>query len=273
MSLQTGDQHSSDITEADSAGLFVKLCEEMQVKSTLYCTGRLLDEEWDAVRKWAHSEYIEIAGHTYSAFMPALPHRIWKKLTGNYNGPAFMERKDIGRNLDLIEQLIGKKAVSWRNHCYFHGCNTDRLLMEQGITNCSDVVCAPGAAPYYSDDGLVTVPINVIPDHEHIFHGERDKAHVDWWVKRYAFKDAYGSESYDMDTWVEIVLSNIEENERMGVVSVILAHPLCMYVADKFSGFSRILNKAAEYGSCTMEELVADWLKKEASPLSGRKAA
>ena len=281
MSLQTGDQHCSDVTESDSAGLFVELCREYDVKATLYCTGKLFAQEWESVKKWAFEPVVEIGGHTFHAFDPALPHRIWKKLTGNYNGPEFMERSDIRKNLDIIQSLTGKTPVSWRNHCYFHGCNTDRLLVEAGFESCSDIVSAPGSTPYVTEDNIVTVPINVIPDHEHIYHGDRTPEHVAWWVKRYGFTDAFGSDSYSIQTWLEIVTSNIEENEKLGVNSVVLTHPLCMYVADKMHAFTQILEYARKYGSCTMAELVDSYKRTNAKnsledidePVSKRRAA
>jgi hypothetical protein len=261
MSLCTGDQKVSDISEAESAGLYTRLCEDKGVKATLYATGRLFAEEWNSIKDWVSSPNIEVGGHTFNAFMPAFPHRIWKKLTGNYNGPAFFEGRDIERNLAVIEDCAGIMAKSWRNHCYFHGVNTDRLLIENGLTSCSDLVTKPGGVPFVSNDGLLTVPINVIPDHEHIYHGDRTKEQVDWWVKRYKWSDAYGIESYSPDRWFEIVLENIEYNERLGITSVILAHPLCMYVADRMEAFKKILDLGVKYGSCTVAELVEQWWK------------
>ncbi len=105
---------------------------------------------------------------------------------------------------------------------------------------------------------MLTISINVIPDHEHIFHGDRTKETVAWSVKRYNWSDAYGNKAYSMADWTNIAIGNIEENERCGITSVILVHPLCMYLADGFKGLKKILELAVRYGSCTISELVAN---------------
>ncbi len=262
-SLGTGDQACSDIDEAESARLYTAVCEEYGVRPTLYFTGRIFEEEWDRLSSWLDPSKLEIGGHTYDAFEPALLHRIWRKLTGNYNGPRWYERRQIRKTVEAVEERCGVRIRSWRNHAYFHGPNTAALLAAEGLLSCSDFVTAPGVSPFRDEHGLWHFPINVIPDHEHLYHGERTPREVARWVRRYVWRDAYGPLSFDAETWRRMVLDHIEYNEARGVTSTILLHPLCMYLLDRFETLRAILEAASRYETCTITEAVEHERKKQ----------
>lgn len=75
----------------------------------------------------------------------------------------------------------------------------------------------------------------MIPDHEHLLHAERTP---EWgrppWQKRYGWKDAFGSESYRIGRWTEIVLDQLARNEARGALSTMIVRPITMWLCDRF---------------------------------------
>jgi hypothetical protein len=90
--------------------------------------------------------------------------------------------------------------------------------------------------------GLLNFPLNVMPDHEHLFHAERTPEYVDWFVRRYRWSDDYGPQSYRIEEWTERVLEELRVHEEQGIVSNMLIHPITMYLCDKFRCFEKILD-------------------------------
>ena len=101
----------------------------------------------------------------------------------------------------------------WRNHMYMHGPYTEEVLSSCGIECCSDGVRAASDGPVLHRTGLWNFPLNVIPDHEHIYHAERTPEWVRRWQKRYDWSDDFGPDSYYVDEWVDRVLEGLERNE------------------------------------------------------------
>ena len=79
---------------------------------------------------------------------------------------------------------------------YMHGPGTEEVLASCGIRVCSDGVRAVSRGPEWHEGGLFNLPINVIPDHEHLYHAERTRDWVAAWQRRYKFADDFG---YDLD--------------------------------------------------------------------------
>jgi len=263
MSLNTGNQQHSDKTEMSLAGEFVKMMETRNIKGTFFITGRSFEEEWTEVRPIAESPNIEIGGHTYEAFEPALLHRIWMKLTGNYNGPYAYQYRDTKKTIDIILKKTGKRITTWRNHMYMHGPNTEKILSKLGIKICSDGVKKENHTLIKDASGLFNLPINIIPDHEHIIHAERTPEWIEQWQKRYKWSDDFGPESYYIEEWTEMVLEQLQANESEGKLSVLIIHPITMYLADEFKSVQRILDYIATRQSVFMGDL--HWVDSEKS--------
>ncbi len=244
-SLQTGNQLACPITEAEVANRFAGLLEQAGVKATFFVTGKCFEEEWPEVIKFCANPLISIQGHNYNCFTPPLLHRVWKKLTGNYNGPACIENRDIQRTVEIIAEKTGKRITCWRNHMYMHGPNTDKLLLKHGIKLCSDGVDISYSKPLIKPSGIYHFPLNIIPDHEHIYHAERTPEWVAWWQKRYNWSDDFGSESYPIEQWTELVLEGLRKNEAAGKISNMIIHPITMYLSDQFASFKKILSYLA----------------------------
>ena len=92
-----------------------------------------------------------------------------------------------------------------------------------------------------------TLPINVIPDHEHLIHAERTKEWIEEWVKRYNWSDDFGSESYPIEVWRNILIAQVHENEKNGILSNIIIHPITMYLCDNFESLRIILDSLKDY--------------------------
>jgi hypothetical protein len=240
MSLGTGNQRHCDITEVQVARQYLGLLREAGVKVTFFVSGRACAEEWSDLGPICSDPLVDLGGHNYTCFEPAIFHRVSKKLIGSYNGPAFYERWDVNRTIAIIQQRTGRRIRLWRNHMYMHGPWTDRVLASAGIQLCSDTVSATAGGPFWRA-GVLQLPINIIPDHEHLYHADRTRAWVAAWVRRYRWSDDFGPESYEIDEWTDRVLDGLERNEAVGALSTLMIHPITMYLCDRFAGFRRIL--------------------------------
>jgi peptidoglycan/xylan/chitin deacetylase (PgdA/CDA1 family) len=255
-SLGTGNQRHCDISEVQVAGRFLRLLERYDLKATFFVSGKAFAEEWTDLRPVATHPLVELGGHNWSCFQPALCHRISNKLLGSYPGPAWYERLDARRTIDVIRARTGQRIRAWRNHMYMHGPNTDRVLAACGMEVCSDGTGRESAGPEWRSAGLWHLPINVIPDHEHLYHAERTPEWVAWWVRRYQWSDDWGPWSYEIDTWVDLVLDDLRRNEARGAVSTLIIHPITMYLCDRFSGVERILEFIAARSTAHVSEVV-----------------
>lgn len=253
-SLQTGNQKACDIREIQVARLFLKLLEERNIAVTFFISGKSFEEEWEDLRPLVNHPLVSVQGHNWSCFTPTLFHRISKKIIGSYNGPAWYEARDVKKTANIIFEKTGKHITCWRNHMYMHGSNTNRVLSTAGIHHCSDEVKQFGV-PYRDPFDLIHVPINVIPDHEHLYHAERTREWVEKWRKRYNWSDDFGPESYTVDEWKQIVLSNLEANEKREILSTLIIHPITMYLCDQFESCKEILDFIAQRKTLHMDQI------------------
>lgn len=256
-SLRTGNQLHCDITELQTARRYLERLRAARVKVTFFVTGRCAVEEWGDLRPICEDPLVELGGHTFTCFEPALLHRVSNKLLGSYNGPAFYERFDVRRTIDILHRRTGRTIRLWRNHMYMHGPWTDRVLANEGIVACSDAVRASATGPRWTDAGILEVPINIIPDHEHLYHAERTREWVSAWQKRRRWSDDFGPDSYTIEEWTELVLEQLRRNEEKGALSTVIAHPITMYLCDRFRGVERILEYCSTRATVHMSEVHA----------------
>jgi peptidoglycan/xylan/chitin deacetylase (PgdA/CDA1 family) len=255
MTLGTGNQRHCDITEMQTARQFLELLQQAGVKATFFISGKAFEEEWEDVLPISESPLVEVGGHNYSCFEPELWHRAWKKINGSYNGPAWFQKRDAQKTIDIIRRKTGRTIQCWRNHMYMHGPFTEKVLSECGIKICSDGVSAAANGPVLHPSGILNLPINVIPDHEHLYHAERTPEWVDWWINRYNWSDDFGPRSYPIEEWTGIVLDQLRRHERDGVLSNMIIHPITMYLCDRFKSFQKILEYLASCRTIHMSEL------------------
>lgn len=254
-SLKTGNQKACDITELKVAQRYMDMLSEAGVKVTFFITGKCFAEEWEDTKVLCENPYVEIGGHNYSALKPDWWHRAWKKMNGSYNGPKWYQRWDAQRTIDIIKQKTGTTISSWRNHMYMHGPFTEEVLYSCGIKICSDGVKKDSNGLVLHPTGIYNFPINVMPDHEHLYHAERTPEWVKWWVQRYNWNDDYGSKSYYIQEWTDLVLEEIKQHEEQEILSNIIIHPITLYLCDRFKLFENLLMYIASKQTIFYSEL------------------
>jgi hypothetical protein len=241
MSLKTGNQEHCDITEIQVAQRYLKMLEEANVKVTFFVSGKSFAEEWDDLKPICENPLVEIGGHNFCCFKPELWHRVCNKLIGSYNGPAWYEHWEVRKTVDIIENRCGQKITCWRNHMYMHGPHTENALKASGVKLCSDGVKKDSNGPVLHPSGVLNFPLNVMPDHEHLYCAERTPEWVEKWASRHNWSDDYGSESYYVEEWTDRVLEELKQHEEAGIISNMLIHPITLYLCDKLKSFERIL--------------------------------
>lgn len=256
MTLRTGNQRHCDITEIQVAQRYLSMLKEAGVKVTFFVSGRSFAEEWPDLERICQEEMVELGGHNYYCFQPEWWHRLCKKLLGSYNGPAWYQRWETRKTIAAIRQRTGKTIKCWRNHMYMHGPHTEKILADCEIDVCSDGVVRDSNGPEYDERGVFNFPLNVMPDHEHLYHAERTPDYVRWFVDRYNWSDDYGSASYHVEDWTDRVLEELEQHAQRGVLSNMLIHPITLYLCDRFRAFQRILDFLASQPTVHMSEVV-----------------
>ncbi len=255
-SLRTGNQKHSDRTEIQTALDFLKLLEIYQVKMTLFVSGKTVQESPAAVKILAEHPLIELGGHNWDCFEPGLWHRFWNKATGSYNGPRWYQRWDVEKTKRIFASVTGTNLRCWRNHMYMHGPYTEQVLAEAGIEVCADGVRKHSNGMIAHPTGLYNFPLNIMPDHEHIYHAERTPEWVENWLKRYQWEDDFGSESYTVERWTELVLQQLHAHQQQGILSHLILHPLTMYLSDGYESAHRILAYLSQFPTHHMSTLI-----------------
>lgn len=245
MSMGTRDQAYMDRTEAEVAIEYAEIAGSYGVPVTLFITGKTAREEPKRVERLATMDHVEIGGHNYWAFDTPV-HSAWRglgKLTGghigSWNGPRQFQRYEIRRTIRVLNER-GVDVTTWRDHAYRHDEHTAELLAEAGITHFSDVVGPDERVR--REDGVTVVPVNTPPDHEHVYHAFRTPGSEA--VQQ--FDGPFGEGSVPVDEWVEWVLERVEALRADGEVATVLAHPACLWVADKFRIFERLVLSVAD---------------------------
>lgn len=257
-SLRTGNQQHCDITEIQVACRYLKLLEEAGVKATFFISGKCFAEEWEDLKPLTQSPLVEIGGHNWDCFQNTLFHRVCNKALGSYNGPLWFQRWDARRTAAIVQQKTGRTTRVWRNHMYMHGRHTERALAGANMRVCSDGVKRDCCSPVWHSAGIYNYPLNIIPDHEHLYHAERTREWVAWWQKRYDWSDDFGPDSYEVEEWTGIVLNGLRENEERGAVSNMIIHPITLYLCDKLASFQRILEFLRSHETVHMSRIIDD---------------
>lgn len=255
-SLGTGNQAHCDLTEIEVARRFLELLKDANVKVTFFISGKAFAEQADELRPIVDSPLVELGGHNYSCFQPQLMHRVWNKLTGNYNGPRLYQYWDARRTIETIANHTGRRIRVWRNHQYMHGPHTEQVLSSLGIRLCSDGVDRYITGPGRHRSGIYNFPLNIIPDHEHLYHAERTPQWVAQWQERYNWSDDFGSRSYFIEEWTELVLEGLRQHRHQGVISNMIIHPITMYLCDQFRSFKKILAYLESHQTAHLTETI-----------------
>lgn len=246
------EQRKYDGSEVDAAKEYSEIASRHDIDITLFVTGKAVQSEREELRTVADRENVEIGGHTWSAFRPTWLHRtVFKRLFGSIYGPKTFQRYDIRRTLRVLENFLGEPVTSWRTHAYASTDATYEILSDSPVEVISDKKKPDALSPYeYTRYALHELPINVIPDHEHIYHGARTHESVQENIDA-GWSDPFGHESYSIEQWTERVIDTIDEIEQKNGVATLLIHPGCMKVADDLHSFERICEHISSRGYTT----------------------
>ncbi|MBU0478498.1 polysaccharide deacetylase family protein [bacterium] len=246
---------------------YLKLLEKYGIKATFYVVGKTLDEEWEDFKPIADSELVEIGGHTYGGLPISKLYRLWCKIMGkpprshsHTQGSRFQQKNDIQKMIDVVKARTGKDIVSWRSHGLVSDKSTYPLLSGMGIRMISDDLNWNKIYPEKTKEGLISHPMNVIMDHDHVYHAHRTKEYVDKMKENWPWPDDPTKESYAIEEWAKIVEKQVLGIEKKGGVATILMHPLCMYLADKFKTAEKLFEVFSQYKTIWARE-IPEYLK------------
>ncbi len=253
----TGDVHQqsyrgtdtpfSSCSEVELAIKYAKIAAQYGIRITLFLTGKACLEEPDNVKSLAQMPHCEIGGHTFAAFRD-LRSRIYGKFFKTPWGNDAHQMRDIVKTIESIHAITGKRISAWRNHSYIQTTETPRLLESAGITWVSDEVNANKRSWEPLSQAMRSLPINIHPDHEHLLHGkyQHGKSKQSKLVGRVSIKE-----------WIEHVKGEVQAISDVGGIATILAHPLCMEVADSMMGFESLCRFLQLFPNCWVSEVDA----------------
>lgn len=254
MSLKTDDQLYIDLTEAELALEAAKIALEYDLKVTYFITGKTLVEETDVVRAIAKMPNTELGGHTYYAFKPKwLYNWIFNKIIGLSNGPKVYQNWEIKKTIGVFDHKLGIQIVSWRNHAYRHDRYTFPLLYKNGISFVSDDVNPNNLFPTTMNNGLISLPVNIMPDHDHVYHGNITPEST----RNYSLgRSQFPSELYQPRRWFELIQQQIQKVVNREGVATLLIHPTCMYIIDEFKIYEELCTFLTEFETITASQVI-----------------
>jgi peptidoglycan/xylan/chitin deacetylase (PgdA/CDA1 family) len=258
-SLMINDQkHIGDpaLTEIRIAQQYVKLLEKYGVKATLYICGRCFTEEWDDLAPVVTSPLVEVGGHMFNARFPRECFDEYGKQTGLWNGPRWYQDWDIRRNVEVVREKTGRQIVAWRAHSYKADRNTYELMAAHGLKLTSDTVEKDNLWPRRIEAGIISHPMNVIPDHDHLYHAHRTREYVERINAQGYGADDFGAVSYTIEDWGNLALRQATAIDDQGGIATVLCHPICMWLADRFKTFEHLLECFAARKTIFAQEIV-----------------
>ncbi len=251
----TGDVHQrsyrgtdtpfSSCTEVELAQKYAEIAGRYGIRVTFFLTGKACLEEPIGVKTIAQMAHCEIGGHTFAAFRDPWS-RIYRKIFRTPWGNESHQRRDIAKTIETIQSVTGKRISAWRNHSYIQTVETPRLLASAGISWVTDEVNPTKGSWETIFQDLQSLPINVLPDHEHLLHGK-------YQVGKAKPSQLMGRVS--IDEWVKQVKTEIQAIVEAGGIATILAHPLCMEVADGMVGFEELCRFLHPFPNCWVSDV------------------
>ena len=124
-----------------------------------------------------------------------------------------------------------------------------------GVRCISDELSWDKLLPERLPSGLISHAINVIMDHDHIYHAHRTREYVEKQRRCWPLQDDPTSESYTVGEWGELVERQVRVIQEQGGLATVLMHPLCMFVADGFETMTRLLEFFAQYETIWASEV------------------
>lgn len=257
MSMNGDDQKYLRGTEVDAAQRYIGIIANYEIKTTLFLTGKCVLEEKEKIRNLLSISNLELGSHTYRAFSPRFPYRLSYRLLNRKNGPRFFQKYEIEKALSVFRTELNYHIVSWRDHAYRYDRNTPDLLKEAGIKYFSDIASPHYVEPFLKGE-LFYVPINVLPDHDYVYHGGRQPGAFN---EDILMKTAFQTRAMYAKKWLVEVKEQIEKIVKAGGLATILAHPSCMEICDDFITFEMLCRFISQYETIYMKEIGQKYAK------------
>jgi hypothetical protein len=161
-------------------------------------------------------------------------------------GTTTHQLRDIQRTIASIQRVTGQRIQTWRNHSYIRTADSDRVLESCGIRVVSDEVSDSKISAEWVTSSFRSVPLNVLPDHEHVLHGkyQHGKTRPDRLTHRVTITE-----------WAALVKTRIRDIGERGGTATVLAHPLCMEVADGMKIFEDLCQDIQQYPTVWISEV------------------
>ena len=230
--------------EPAAAVKYAKILNRFGLQGTLFYTGLCFKEARDEINAVASMKHMELGGHTYNCYQPKVMYKIWRHITGNANGPKCYQARDVQKTLNAADDM-GINIKSWRNHAYREDKNTLSILAEKGITHVSNKV-APDSkvtTKVMKDGKVLSLGINVWPDHEHMLHGYLTKEEAS---HRQLNRNKFPNIVFKPKEWVAKVIESVETLQCNGQHAVLLVHPGCMMTLGNWDIFNQLCKKLSE---------------------------
>ena len=233
MGLKGVDQHFLDTTETEAARKFLDVVDEVGLNTTMFISGRCVEEHPDDVEALTSCPWVEVGGHNYRCFHPLPFFQVYGKITGLKNGPYGVQARDVKKTVQLLTEVTGVPLLSWRNHGYRGDRHTSEILAKNGVKFRSDMNDLNSLHPFH--DGLLTVvPINTLPDHDYIDHGAEIEDFAATRKPLMRMMRTPVPRSLSIKDWMSDTLHRAENITAQGGIATILVHPACMEVIDQF---------------------------------------
>jgi hypothetical protein len=267
----------TNMTEMQCAVKYAMLAGKYNIPVTLFVTGLAVNNEFEEIKTLGKMHHVEIGGHTWSAFNPGWRHLFWERTQGSYYGPRQYQEQDILKTLEMVEKVAGTRPISWRTHAYRGDETTFDILNRMNCRVVSDKVGSELKMVRLTE-GLISLPINTPPDHEHLYHGYFTKEKMaedvilrnslkcilsvrqtpDNWlrlmkevVKRIAGIKTplkpFGEKMYETKPWFSYLKSEMRSRLLKNGFATLLLHPVDMQVLDGMKTLEMIFEYIAGY--------------------------
>ena len=250
MSLKTKDQSFLTETEQDAALEYAKIALDYGIKVSLFISGKAVIEQPDKIKTLYKMDNVELGGHNFYCFKPKYFYALCRRLLNLANGPEFFQSWEILKTKKTLRKLLGIDINSWRNHGYRRDKNTNRLLAKCGIQVVSDEVGPKYEGAYLVYPNLWSLPVNVMPDHDHLIHNGTIGTHSA------GKRSLFNRELYSVNDWYEIIKNQTKVLLNLGHIAVLLVHPCCMKVSDNFQTFKTYCKFISKFESYFVSEIV-----------------
>lgn len=245
MGLNGVDQRFLNTTETAACQRVLDVLEGLGLNVTMFISGRCVEQHPEEIADLISCPRVEVGGHNYRCFDPLLFYQLYGRVTGLKNGPYSVQNWDVKKTVRLLRDMTGEPLQSWRNHGYRGDRNTSEILAKNGVKVRSDANDLNSLLPFH-DGHLTILPINTLPDHDHVDHGlviERYAATHKPFM-RLIRKPA--PRRLSLEDWMENTLRRADTIVERGGIPTILVHPACMEAIDRFQTLRIFLKSLKE---------------------------